>query len=88
MINSMSKTTIVEKFQGFAIEHEHDGFAWDHGGYFDTIEECRDDIADWNTCDDLDGRHVHGHPGDAYYDTMAERLADMRHFHMTEMGDD
>ena len=40
------------KFQGFEIKHNDDGFCWSNGGerhgYFDTLAECRDDIADYN----------------------------------------
>ena len=36
------------RFEGFTISQNEDGFFWQEGGYFDTIEECRDDIARWN----------------------------------------
>lgn len=40
----------VERFQGFIIRRqEDDGYYWQEGGYFDTIQECREDIADWNS---------------------------------------
>jgi hypothetical protein len=38
----------MAKFQGFSIHQNEDGFYWQKGGYFDTIEECRADIAHWN----------------------------------------
>lgn len=38
----------LEKFQGFKIYEDDDGYFWDRGGYFETIEECRKDIARWN----------------------------------------
>jgi hypothetical protein len=42
----------MSKFQGFTISQNEDGFFWQEGGYFDTIEECRADIADWNAVTD------------------------------------
>lgn len=38
----------MSKFQGHTISQNEDGFFWQEGGYFDTLEECRADIADWN----------------------------------------
>lgn len=39
---------MATKFEGFTIGREEGGFYWQEGGYFDTIEECQADIADWN----------------------------------------
>jgi hypothetical protein len=38
----------VETFQGFAIRKDDEGFHWNYDGYFETLEECRDSIRDWN----------------------------------------
>jgi hypothetical protein len=38
----------MTNFQGFTISQNEDGFYWQEDGYFDTIEECRASIADWN----------------------------------------
>ena len=40
---------IVETFQGFPIRRNvESGYYWQEGGYYDTLAECRQDIADWN----------------------------------------
>lgn len=38
----------MNKFQGFEIGENENGFYWQEGGYFETRQECEADIADWN----------------------------------------
>lgn len=42
----------VERYQGFWIMSNEDGFYWrnggDGGGYYDTIEDCRECIRSYN----------------------------------------
>ena len=38
----------MAKFQGFYIEQSEDGFSWAEGGYFETLSECKADIARFN----------------------------------------
>lgn len=44
----MAKPTTVDTFRGRQIRKDDDGYYWLNGirehGYFDTIEDCRDDI--------------------------------------------
>jgi len=35
-------------YSGFKIHHGEDGFSWANGGYFETIEEARASIDDFN----------------------------------------
>lgn len=39
---------LAGKFEGFSIYSSVDGFYWQEGGYFETFEECVDDISNWN----------------------------------------
>jgi hypothetical protein len=39
---------LAMRFECFTIKQNEDGFYWQEGGYYDTIEECQEDIADWN----------------------------------------
>jgi len=40
---------IIEEFEGFKIYWSHkDGYYWQEGRYFETLEECRSDIDDKN----------------------------------------
>lgn len=34
----------VETFEGFRVFQDEHGFNWMYGGYFDTLEDCREDI--------------------------------------------
>lgn len=34
----------IEKFEGFVIYQDDEGFYWVNGGYFATIEDAREDI--------------------------------------------
>lgn len=36
-------------FEGFHIYKNDEGYYWDEGGYFFTVEECRADIHSWNS---------------------------------------
>lgn len=38
----------MARFQGFKIEQDSNGFFWQEGGYFDTLQECHADIAAYN----------------------------------------
>jgi hypothetical protein len=33
------------KFMGYAIYQNEHGYYWAHGGYYDDIAECKDEIA-------------------------------------------
>lgn len=46
-INPPDTAPIIERYAGFQVRQCEDGFYWQEGGYFDTIEECRADIMDW-----------------------------------------
>jgi hypothetical protein len=36
-------------YRGYLIEHDPDeGYAWAHGGFFPSRQECRDDIDWWH----------------------------------------
>ena len=39
---------LVETFEGFRIGKDDSGFYWFEGGYFVTIQECRNDVHDKN----------------------------------------
>ena len=49
---SDDETVLAGSFQGFVITKSPDGFYWAHGGYFDTVEECRADIDYWNALEE------------------------------------
>lgn len=37
------------RFQGFTITQTEDGFAWQEGGYHDTLADCQAEIAKHNS---------------------------------------
>ena len=39
---------VIAKFQGFLIRKDDVGYYWSHGGYFETLAECKADISAYN----------------------------------------
>lgn len=61
----------ISTHQGFPVyftppqyEGDEPGYSWQEGGYFDTIEECKADIADWNKAELRSEREEFGYPDD------------------------
>jgi glutathionylspermidine synthase len=53
------------KHAGFDILFEpDDGFYWQEGGYFQTLDECCEDIDDWSECQRLHDMETYGVPED------------------------
>lgn len=44
----MSDVKHVMRYMGFNIERNDTGYYWNNSDYFDTIQECKDDIDDYN----------------------------------------
>jgi hypothetical protein len=43
---------VLEKFQGWEISfdaEEGGGYFWRHGGYFNSLPDCKEGIRDWNS---------------------------------------
>lgn len=49
---------------GFKIERCEHGYFWQEGGYFDTIEECQEEIDDHNAAEEQRDRETFGVPDD------------------------